>query len=317
MNGTVASTDIPYSGSYATYGPLSLELGKTHYWKIDEVNNAATWQGDIWSFTTTNYLVVDDMESYGDANIPGPPPPAGSRMWYTWKDGVGWTKPTKVAGNGSGSIVDPNTGIVHGGSQSLRFTYYNDGSTDKKYYSEIRADTSSLTIGRDWTRAGVRALTLWFYGNTDNNANATEQMYVKLNGMKKNYDGDMNNIREASWHEWNIDMSKFGISLSNVTEIAIGFGNETNTTPGGSGVAYFDDIRLYIPRCLPTLLMKPAGDITGDCVVDYSDLDMMAEQWLDTAPPALIADLNADNKVNLKDFAKLAQDWLEDALWPQ
>jgi hypothetical protein len=38
-----------------SYGPLSLDLGKTYYWRVDEVNNAETtsiWQGNIWSFTT-------------------------------------------------------------------------------------------------------------------------------------------------------------------------------------------------------------------------------------------------------------------------
>jgi regulation of enolase protein 1 (concanavalin A-like superfamily) len=137
-----------------------------------------------------------------------------------------------------------------------------------------------LAIGQDWTKAGVKALTLWFYGNTANDANATEQMYVKLNGVKKNYD-DMNDIRQASWHEWNIDLSAFGISLSNVTSIAIGLGNETNTTtPGGSGVVYFDDIWLYPPRCLSSLA-KPEFSINGDCVVDALDVQVMAGDWLD------------------------------------
>ncbi|MCH8120865.1 MAG: discoidin domain-containing protein, partial [Planctomycetes bacterium] len=34
------------------YGPLSLDLGTTYYWKINEVNEAettTTWQGDIWN----------------------------------------------------------------------------------------------------------------------------------------------------------------------------------------------------------------------------------------------------------------------------
>lgn len=42
---------------------------------------------------------------------------------------------------------------------------------------------------------------------------------------------------------------------------------------------YFDDIRLYPPRCLPGLL-KPAGDLTNDCKVDYSDIELLVNNWL-------------------------------------
>ena len=56
--------------------------GTTYFWKVVEVNEAATpsaWEGDVWSFTTQEYLVVDDMESYTDDE--------GSRIYETWIDG--------------------------------------------------------------------------------------------------------------------------------------------------------------------------------------------------------------------------------------
>jgi hypothetical protein len=64
---------------------------------------------------------------------------------------------------------------------------------------------------------------------------------------------------------------------------------------------------------------KPLGDFSNDCVVDYADLDVMVDEWLNTVPPkpALATDLNGDKKVDLKDYAVLAQHWLEVvALWP-
>ncbi|MHC4327729.1 MAG: discoidin domain-containing protein, partial [Planctomycetota bacterium] len=51
----------------AGYDPLSLDLGKSYYWKINEVNEAetiTTWESDIWSFTVADYLIVDDFEDY-------------------------------------------------------------------------------------------------------------------------------------------------------------------------------------------------------------------------------------------------------------
>ncbi|GAI43669.1 unnamed protein product, partial [marine sediment metagenome] len=67
-----------------SYGPLSLDLGTTYYWKINEVNEAettTTWQGDIWNFTTHEFFVVDDFEDYND----WPP----DEIWFTWIDGYG------------------------------------------------------------------------------------------------------------------------------------------------------------------------------------------------------------------------------------
>ncbi|MHC4500425.1 MAG: LamG-like jellyroll fold domain-containing protein, partial [Planctomycetota bacterium] len=36
-----------------SYDPCGLEFGTTYYWRIDEVNDANMWKGDIWSFITT------------------------------------------------------------------------------------------------------------------------------------------------------------------------------------------------------------------------------------------------------------------------
>jgi hypothetical protein len=64
---------------------------------------------------------------------------------------------------------------------------------------------------------------------------------------------------------------------------------------------------------------KPLGDFSNDCVVDYADLDVMVDEWLNTVPPeiALATDLNGDKKVDLKDYAVFAQHWLEvGVIWP-
>ncbi|HPY52276.1 MAG TPA: discoidin domain-containing protein, partial [Sedimentisphaerales bacterium] len=53
----------------ATYAPAELNLGTTYYWRVDEVNEAdavPVWEGDLWSFTAEEFIVVDDFESYTD-----------------------------------------------------------------------------------------------------------------------------------------------------------------------------------------------------------------------------------------------------------
>jgi len=127
---------------------------------------------------------------------------------------------------------------------------------------------------------------------------------------------------QTDWQEWNIDLKDFsgaGVNLKAVKKMYIGLGIRPPGVPkaGGTGKIYIDDIRVYPSRCIPSL-GKPAADLSGNCVVDYADLDIMAGQWLQTIPPAaaLSADLNADKKVNFKDFAVLADAWLEQLLWP-
>jgi hypothetical protein len=125
---------------------------------------------------------------------------------------------------------------------------------------------------------------------------------------------------DPDWPEWNIELTQFsaaGVNLAAVKKMYIGLGNRTSPKVGGTGTIYVDDIRVYPSRCVPSM-GKPAADLSGNCVVDYLDLDIMAQQWLQAIPPATVlsADLNADKKVDFKDYAKLADSWLEEVLWP-
>ncbi len=283
--------------------PEALDLGKTYYWRIDEVNMAEepnTWQGKVWSFTTIEYLVVDDMESYGGGFTPGEP---GSKIEFTWKDGDGWKKHgAPVEGNGTGSVIGHadspfvETVITHGGGQSMPY-YYNNGGGGRiptAYYSEARAETADLPIGgSNW--ASARVLSLWFYGDPSNDAN--EQMYVALVDAGDNiavveYDGDMNDIKIEDWQEWLIALQDFndqGVNLADVNHIYIGFGNRDTPTIGGSGLVFFDDIRLYAAGCYLSLRSDDFArvDYVQDCVIDYKELEIMAEDWLAVAaaPP--------------------------------
>ena len=71
---------------------------------------------------------------------------------------------------------------------------------------------------------------------------ATEQMYVKVNGIKVTYDGD---LTQAEWQEFSIELASLGINLSNVTSITIGF--ERIGATGGLGMVFIDDVLLYTP----------------------------------------------------------------------
>ncbi len=217
---------------------LDLELGKTYYWKINEVNEAespSSWEGDVWSFTLAEYLIVDDFEGYDDLC---------NRIFYTWIDGFGHSGDSACgvapsSGNGTGSTVGnlnapfAERAIVHEGRQSMPFGYNNSAAP---YYSEAQR---RFDAAQDWTKEGVKALTLYFYGDP---ANTAEQIYVKLNDSKVVYDGDAGRIQEASWNQWDIDLASFGVDLRNIRTLSIGVGSGT---AGGSGILYIDDLRLY------------------------------------------------------------------------
>ncbi len=86
----------------------------------------------------------------------------------------------------------------------------------------------------------------------------------------------------GGWTEWNIDLKALadqGVNLANVDTISIGFGDKSNPQPGGSGIMFFDDIRLNPARCMPELL-KPAMDLNDDCIVDHFELEIAALDWL-------------------------------------
>ena len=239
--GTDASSlELKGSGNLGSesYDAGQLEWNTTYYWRVDEANNAnadSPWTGPLWSFTTANFLIIDDMESYNDLDEGDP---ASNRIYLTWVDGF-----DNPAVNGSvvGYANPPfaEQTIVNSGNQSMPFAY--DNAVGK---SEA---TLTLTSTSDWTVKGVNTLTIWFRGES---ANATENLYVALNGNAVVNNDDPDAATRSSWTEWNIDLQAFadqGVNLANVTSITLGLGNRNNPVAGGAGMMYFDGIRLYAP----------------------------------------------------------------------
>jgi hypothetical protein len=217
-----------------SYDPGQLEWNTTYYWRIDEANSTnadSPWTGPLWSFTTANFLIIDDFESYNDLNEDQ----AGSnRIYLAWIDG--FDNPAingSVVGHANPPFAEQT--IVHSGNQSMPMAY--DNAVGK---SEA---TLTLTSNRDWTVKGVNTLTIWFRGSA---GNAAENLYVALNGNAVVNNDDPDAATKISWTEWNIDLQAFadqGVNLANVNSITLGLSSVT----GGSGMMYFDDIRLYPP----------------------------------------------------------------------
>jgi len=233
IDGTAGVTTV----TEASYGPLSLDLGQTYYWKINEVNMAetpTTWESDLWNFTTPESLVVDDFEVYNDLDTSDP---ESNRIYLAWIDG--WEVPTNGSQVGYTEPPFAEQVVVHGGEQSMPLFYNNTGTAA---YSEAER---TFAAAQDWTKAGITTLVLYFHGTTGN----TGQLYVKVNGSKVVYGGDAADIAEPRWKQWNIDLASVGTNLQNVTTLSIGIDGA-----GASGTLYVDDILLY--RLAPEVVVS-------------------------------------------------------------
>ena len=240
----VADADTTTTGIYrgrqalnqTSYVPpeAPFEWNQTLYWRIDEVNDVEIWKGRVNSFTTADFLIIDDFEDYNDY------PP--DEIWNTWLDGYGDTTNGSTAGYPAPDFVAGEhyleDSIVFTGFWSMPVFYDNSPGL-----SEVtRSFDSSI---RDWTNEDVTVLTLFYYGDA---GNSLEPMFVALNGNAVVTNDDPRAVLDNDWTQWDITLQNFadqGVNLSNVSSMTIGFGNMTNPVAGGEGVVYFDDIRLY------------------------------------------------------------------------
>jgi hypothetical protein len=148
----------------------ALDWNDTYYWRVDEVMpSGETVKGQLWNFSVLDWLIIEDFESYTNDSP--------NRMFQTWLDGYGYSADDFVkayAGNGTGSGVGHDiwsvdsayyngsiaeTGLRHGGAQSMPLYYTNSGSP---YYAETER---TWTQAQDWTIEDVNALILHIRGN--------------------------------------------------------------------------------------------------------------------------------------------------------
>jgi len=164
-----ASIDSPeYIGtqdlSSESYEVEKLEMETTYYWRVDETNDLnpdSPWIGEVWSFTTGDFFVIDDFEYYNTDD---------NQIWFAWHDGLGAGSPGTpgyLPGNGTGSAVGDETSpsyteetIVYGGNQAMPVVFDNNKQGFAKY-SEVKY---TLPDQHDWTADGVVELSIWFRG---------------------------------------------------------------------------------------------------------------------------------------------------------
>jgi hypothetical protein len=218
------------------YAVANLEWGRTYYWRVDEIdlgNPESPWKGSLWSFTTADFTVVDDFESYTDE--------AGAEVFSTWIDS--WTNQT---GATVGYVQAPfaEQEIVHGGGQSMPLEYHNE---NPPWYSEAER---TWDTPQDWTSNGIDTLILYVRGQV---SNGPEPLYVSLQDSSGKTATVVNPnpkaVLSAQWTQWQIPLAEFaGVNAARIKKMVIGLGDRANPKEGGTGLIYIDDIRAGLSK---------------------------------------------------------------------
>ncbi len=224
------------------YTPDNLVYDASYVWSVNEVNETTglSYVGDIWSFSTPAYYVVDNMESYSNDNF----------IYQTWIDGYEDTQDDNSSQVGLDDPPYVEQTIAYDGSQSMPMYYTNENSS---MYATAVKDLD----GEDWTAGGVQTLSLFVRGDMENEGG---QLYVQVNNKKVTSDMSLD---IPLWTQWNIPLADLGVNLSNITSITIGVDGV------GEGLIYVDAIRLY--REAPEVVV--ASDPTDDNLVVYYPME--------------------------------------------
>ncbi len=241
-----ANLTLAGTATKTTY-TMDVELGRTYYWKVVEVNETATpssWESPVWSFATVKGVAVDDFDSYNDFEG------KGTRIYETWIDGFDNPKANgAVVGNSQSPFAEIY--LFFGGKQSMPLTYAN---TAGAAYSETER---VFDAPQDWTKYGCKSLVLYFFGDPNN----TGQLYLKINGTKVLYSGAADDLTIRAWLPWAVDLASVNTNLQKVTKLAIGVEGA-----GAKGKLLIDDVRLY-PA--PAASVTPADPGTTGLIAHY------------------------------------------------
>ena len=200
--------------------------------------------------------IIDDFELYSETDD----------LLKVWSDG---------RTNQTNMVIELDTEDREG-SYSMRCTY---DTNSPPHYAEADA---GFDPPRDWTSNNIKALELWFRGRGVDPNTSDHRMYVAVEDASGNAGtiehDDFDALVAEQWTNWNIDLHQLrdsGVDLTKISKFTLSLSGT-----GRPGTVYFDDIKLFPPRCLEQL--DSPGDFNKDCVVDAADLNVVAADWLDS-----------------------------------
>jgi len=159
---------------------------------------------------------------------------------YYSQNGVNWVQQPDDENTGEDASVNPQTIVMRQDVFiGLAHTSHNSSAIGTSVFSDVTF--TGNVIGDDWE---VEAI------GVEMSANDPQPLYVAVEGagVEKVVDhpDNPNAVLSNNWQQWDIPLSVLsdaGVNLSAIQNMTIGVGGNGQD---GTGMLYFDDIRLYL-----------------------------------------------------------------------
>jgi hypothetical protein len=289
----IASNISPDVNSYTL---PQLDNLSDYKWRVDSLNGAVVTQGDEWHFSTRARLrwnsgligVVDANGSPGEAGTDGYLAANESGLDYDLHAGFLWSNGWYCRNPWNVGITEPVLRVTFDRIYDINemWIWNHDGTTAAETIMAMK------TVKVEYSLDNVNYTTL-------------------MNGSEPNFvlpHGDPNGP-----HDTEIGFGNVSAKYVKITAVGgPGIGNYgSSTSPGGyklREVRFFYQVPLWadlnhdktvnfkdyaimaedwleenwIYEPVKYCLNKPAGDITGDCKVDYLDIKVLVQEWLES-----------------------------------
>ncbi|MCP4456251.1 MAG: LamG domain-containing protein, partial [Planctomycetes bacterium] len=251
---SLAASVVSLPGYATSFTPNALlRTGHTYFWRIVEHLDSASRTSDLWQFTVSPFLDLEDFESY--AHI------GELSAWYSNpRSSLKLTHSCDEVFRGCHGIA---MDYEFAGGQKSSFLHY--------YFSETH-----------WTDPSLGFLELSFRGLTSNPPGHTILLGLgTVYPIQVTYEGDPNHMRDGQWHTWRIDLSRFS-NLRTINTMELGVQALPDTPSAQSTCTiYFDEIHLASEGVFAPAAPEPLQtDLDQDEQLTPKDLALFSEAWL-------------------------------------
>jgi hypothetical protein len=334
---TATPASPEYQGTVCpnSFTPTALTSGTTYYWRVDEIAYSSSNHGSVWSFSTTQPVLVAHLR-FDETSGTTASDATGNGWNGTLVNGPLWRAGkynNAVDLDGTDDYVSLPTGVV-------------DGLTDFTISAWVYLDAVST-----WSRVfdfGNNTTVNMFLTPRHSNSSGTVRFAITTSGAggEQRINGSAALPTGVWTHVAVTHSGNTGILYVNGAEV--GRNSSMSLTPDSLGATTknyigksqyadpylngrVDDFRIYskalsaadvaelangITTCpeVQSLGYRLDADLNGDCQIDLSDLILLVNQWLSTSPEAVAPnyspDIVVDDHINLADFAAMAEQWL-------
>ena len=307
----------PNTWSVLSYDGNELDLGKTYYWRIVEVNDSFVdpgggvpsppWVGDVWTFEVTGYA-TNPSPADGDVNVPF----VGTVL--SWSPGTDSNSHNVYFGTDEDDVTNANTSVTLGVFIDNReANSYDPGALmlGETYYwriDEVNETAATLLKGKVWNFTVAKFLAVDEFDSYVSNSElytVWKDYWVNGTGSEVFIEADVNFTEDSNSLRYDYDDSAspyYSEAYADITSLGI----TANWTVGGLEVlrlAFIGDYDNDLDDMYVAL-----GDGSGRTgKVPYNgDPNDVKRQWLGFHEwNILLSDFVDDNSVDLSNVSRI------------